>query len=103
MGLRERLKCLQLLSRICGTLGMKRSTYSLAVHYMDRYCSDFSYQSLKLVALGCLTLALKMDDAEMISKFCFLYLYNPERTVKKAGSSQHIKLKQKRESVNAAK
>lgn len=82
---------------------MKRTTYCLAVHYMDRYCADFAYQSLKLVALGCLTLALKMDDAEMISKFCFLYLYNPERTVKKAGSNQQLKVKQKRESVNAAK
>ena len=35
----------------------------------------------------------------MISKFCFQYLYNPEKTVKKNGSSNQIKIKQKRESV----
>lgn len=55
------------------------------------------------MGLGCLTLALKMDDAEMISKFCFSYLYNPEKTVKKSGSSKYIKIKQKRESVVTGK
>lgn len=35
-----------------------------------------------------------MDDAEMISKFCLEYLYNPERTVKKGTSNQ---LKKKKE------
>jgi hypothetical protein len=54
---------------------------------------------MKLVALGALTLALKMDDAEMISKFCFQYIYNPERTVKKSGSNNNIRTKHKRESV----
>ena len=50
---------------------------------------------MKIVALGALTLALKMDDAEMTSKFCVQYLYNPERTVKKSAS--HLKAKQKRD------
>lgn len=35
----------------------------------------------------------------MITKFCFHYLYNPEKTVKKNRSTNQIKLKQKRESV----
>lgn len=60
--------------------------------------SEFSYASLKLVALSSLTLALKMDDAEMTSRFCFHYYCNPERTVKKSVSN-HLKLKEKKESV----
>jgi hypothetical protein len=74
---------------------MKRETHALAIHYLDQFIWGFPYQAMKLVALGALTLALKMDDAEMISKFCFQYLYNPERTVKKSAS--HLKLKQKRD------
>ena len=35
----------------------------------------------------------------MIAKFCFHYLYNPEKTGKKNRSTNQIKLKQKRESV----
>lgn len=66
-----------MLSRICGTLNIKRETYYLTINYLDSYISQFSFHSLKLIGLGCLTLALKMDDAEMISKFCYSYLYNP--------------------------
>ncbi len=44
---------------------------------MDQYINQYSATSMKLVILGALTLALKMDDAEMTSKFCFQYLYNP--------------------------
>ena len=47
---------------------------------------------MKLVALSSLILALKMDDAEMTSKFCFHYLINPEKTVKRNGSN-HLKSK----------
>lgn len=49
--------------------------------------------SLKIVALGALTLGLKMDDAEMISMFCFQYLYNPEKTVKRNSSGTQLRLK----------
>ncbi len=52
-----------MLSRICSTMNMKRETFYLAVHYLDQFISQFSYQSMKLIALGCLTLSLKMDDA----------------------------------------
>jgi hypothetical protein len=92
---RERSRCLNMLGRICGAMAMKRETHALAIHYLDQYIWQFPYQAMKIVALGALTLALKMDDAEMISKFCFQYLYNPERTVKKSAS--HLKLKQKRD------
>jgi hypothetical protein len=88
-----------MLSRICSTLNIKRETYYLTIAYLDNFISQFSFQSMKLLGLGCLTLALKMDDAEMISKFCYSYLYNPEKTVKKSGSNKYIKIKHKRESV----
>lgn len=78
-------------------MNMKRETHSLAIHYLDQYISQFNCQSMKLVTLGALTLALKMDDAQMISKFCFQYLYNPQRTVKKNSSTSHLKLKHKRD------
>lgn len=57
------MKCLSMLSRICSTMNMKRETFYLSVHYLDQFISQFSYQSMKLIALGSLTLALKMDDA----------------------------------------
>lgn len=60
---------------------------------MDQYLSQFPVTSLKIVALGALTLGLKMDDAEMISMFCFQYLYNPEKTVKRNSSSTQLRLK----------
>ena len=74
---------------------MKRESFFLAVFYMDQYLSQFPVTSLKTVALGALTLGLKMDDAEMISKFCFQYLYNPEKTVKRNSSGAQLRLKQK--------
>ena len=85
-----------MISRICGALNIKREAFFLATLYLDRFITQFPYQSMKLISLGCLSLSLKMDDAEMVSKFCFHYLYNPERTVKKNRSSHQIKLKQKR-------
>ena len=48
---------------------------------------------MKLVALSSLILALKMDDAEMTSKFCFHYLINPEKTVKRIKKCSTIVLK----------
>jgi hypothetical protein len=60
---------------------------------MDQYLSQFPVTSLKIVALGALTLGLKMDDAEMISMFCFQYLYNPEKTVKRNSSSTQLRIK----------
>lgn len=60
---------------------------------MDHYLSQFPVTSLKIVALGALTLGLKMDDAEMISMFCFQYLYNPEKTVKRNSSGTQLRLK----------
>ena len=75
----------------------------MATSYLDNYITQFQYQSMKLISLGCLTLAIKMDDAEMITRFCFHYLYNPEKTVKKNRSSNNLKLKQKRESVVVSK
>jgi hypothetical protein len=54
---------------------------------------------MKLACLGALTLALKMDDAEMVSKFCYNYLCSPERTVKKGGSTKYLKIKQKQSMV----
>jgi hypothetical protein len=74
---------------------MKRESFFLAVFYMDQYLSQFPVTSLKIVALGALTLGLKMDDAEMTSKFCFQYLYNPEKTVKRNSSGAQLRLKQK--------
>ena len=88
-----------MLSRICGIMGIKREAFFLAIHYLDTYISQYSYVSLKLVGLASLPLALNIDDAEMVSQFCSHYLYNPERTVKKNGSSNQVQLKQKRESV----
>lgn len=35
----------------------------------------------------------------MVSKFCYNYLCNPERTVKKSGSSKYLKIKQKQSLV----
>jgi len=64
---------------------------------MDQYLSQFPVTSLKIVALGALTLGLKMDDAEMISMFCFQYLYNPEKTVKRNSSSTQLRLKQNKQ------
>lgn len=58
-------------------MNMKRQTFSLAVYYLDQYIGQFAYPCLKIVALSSLTLALKMDDAEMLSKFCIRYMYNP--------------------------
>ena len=49
--------------------------------------------SLKLLALGSLTLAIKMDDAEMVTKFCLNYVYSPERTIKRNTSNQQFKAK----------
>ena len=82
-----------MVSKICGVLNTKREAFFLAIHYLDHFITQFPYQSMKLICLGCLTLALKIDDADMISKFCFHYLYNPERTVKKNRSSNQIKVK----------
>jgi hypothetical protein len=87
-----------MLSRICCVLSMKREIYFLAAHYLDQFIHQFPYQSMKLVGLGSLSLAIKMEDSEMVSKFCYNYLYNPERTVKKSNSN-HLKFKQKKESV----
>jgi hypothetical protein len=67
---------------------------------MDQYISQFSTPSLKIAALGSLTLGLKMDDAEMVSKFCFQYLYNPEKTVKRNSSGVQLRLKQKQKEIN---
>jgi len=61
--MRERTRCVNLLGKICGAMNMKRETHSLAIHYLDQYISQFNCQSMKLVTLGALTLALKMDDA----------------------------------------
>lgn len=98
--IRERSNCIHLLSRICGTMAMKRDSFSLAVCYLDLYISQFPYSNMKLVSLGALTLALKMDDAEMLSKFCYYYLYNPEKTVKKHRSNKYFKNKTKKEQSN---
>ena len=49
--------------------------------------------SLKLLALGSLTLAIKMDDAEMVTKFCLNYVCSPERTIKRNTSNQQLKAK----------
>lgn len=84
-----------MLGKVCGALSMKRESFFLAVFFMDQYLSQFPVTSLKIVALGALTLGLKMDDAEMISKFCFQYLYNPEKTVKRNSSGAQLRLKQK--------
>lgn len=62
---------------------------------MDQYITQFSTSNMKIVVLGALTLALKIDDAEMTSKFCFQYLYNPEKTVKRNSSGLNLKIKQK--------
>ena len=62
-GLRERLRCLNLLAKICDIMNMKRETHSLAVHYFDQYLMQFCPPSYKLLALGALSLAMKMDDA----------------------------------------
>lgn len=56
---------------------------------------QFTPSSTKLLALGALTLAIKMDDAEMVSKFCLNYVYSPERTVKR--NSSNLRSKPKRE------
>lgn len=83
-----------MLSRLCGLLAMKRETFHLATHYLDHYLALGPLTTpTKLAALGSLTLALKMDDAEMTSKFCLHYLYNPERTVKKSNPTPKPKLK----------
>ena len=62
-GVKERLRCMSMLGRICGIMGMKRETHSLAVHYMDQFLMHHVPPSLKLLTLGSLTLAIKMDDA----------------------------------------
>ena len=62
---------------------------------MDQFLSQFAVTSLKIVVLGALTLGLKMDDAEMISIFCFQYIYNPEKTVKRNSSGTQLRLKHK--------
>lgn len=65
---------------------------------MDQYLTHFTPPtSLKIVALASLTLALKMDDAETTSRFCFHYLYNPEKTVKRNNSAQMRRHKEKEE------
>ena len=74
--LKERFRCIKMLARICGIMYMKRETFSLAVYYLDQYVSIFSYPCMKIVAFGALTLALKIDDAEMLSKFCYKYMQN---------------------------
>jgi hypothetical protein len=90
---KDRARCLTMLSKVCSVLGMKRETYSLTIWYLDQFITRFYYSNIKLVSLGALTLAIKIDDAEMISKFCLEYLYNPERTVKKGSNSQLKKKK----------
>jgi hypothetical protein len=88
-----------MLAKICNALGMKRETFFLAIYYMDQYIGQYSTACMKIVALGALTLGLKMDDAEMTSKFCFQYLYNPEKTVKRNSSGAQLRMKQKQKEI----
>ena len=88
-----------MLAKISNALSIKREGFFLAIYYMDQYISQYSAPSMKILALGALTLALKMDDAEMTSKFCFQYLYNPEKTVKRNSSGAQLRLKQKQKEM----
>jgi hypothetical protein len=61
--LKERVRCVQMLAKTCAAVKMKRESFFLTIFYMDQYLSQFNPPSIKIVALGALTLALKMDDA----------------------------------------
>lgn len=68
--LKDRAKCIMLLTKICHGLRLQRETFSLSIIYMDRYLLHNQYQNIKIVALAALSIALKVDDAEMSSVFC---------------------------------
>lgn len=57
----ERLKCVNLIASVCGELKAKRETFFLAVGYFDRYVMNCECMNMKVVALTCIMLALKID------------------------------------------
>lgn len=76
---------------------MRRESNSLAIYYLDQLLLNSPVENLKKVTLSSLTLALKMDDAEMVNRFYLEFLQNPERTVKKSISTNFGKNYKKKE------
>jgi len=60
---------------------------------MDKFIHCNKYSNIKIVSLCSLIIALKIEDPEVLPKFCNTFPPNPEATIKKSSSKGNLKKK----------
>ena len=60
----DRMKCINMLSKICGELQFKKETFTLSIRLFDGYLHDqIVGTKIKIISISSLLLALKLEES----------------------------------------
>ena len=88
----KRGQCISFMSRLCGDLQLRKNVFALSISLFDSYLNDQVLISKhKHLALACIILALKLEEAEAANLFVF-YLPTGSQTGQEVkGEERHSK------------